>query len=65
MTLYTTGCPKCIVLKSKLDAKGIDYEISDDVNYLIDNGIMEAPVLRLDDDEMLPFVEAVKYINSI
>ena len=27
--LYSTGCPKCQVLKSKLDSKNISYELFD------------------------------------
>ena len=30
-TLYSTGCPKCQVLKKKLDTAGINYTIESDI----------------------------------
>lgn len=32
VTLYSTGCPKCNVLKKKLDAAGIKYAIVTDMD---------------------------------
>ena len=29
--LYSTGCPKCKILKKKLEDKNIDYVESDDI----------------------------------
>ena len=43
--LYTTDCPKCKVLKSKLDAKGIPYEESRSVEEMLAKGIRQAPML--------------------
>lgn len=48
--LFSTGCPKCNVLKQKLDASGLDYEVETDVSTLIDLGIMEVPILKVGDD---------------
>lgn len=62
--LYSTGCPKCNVLKKKLEMKGIDYEESGDVEKLIEMGIKQAPVLDVD-GVLLDFVEANKWINWI
>lgn len=65
MTLYSTGCPKCNVLKMKLDAKQIPYEISEDLDFLMDRNIMEVPVLELENGNLLSFTEAVSYINTL
>ena len=39
VTLYSNGCPRCNVLKKKLDQKGIAYEVNDDVNDMLALGI--------------------------
>lgn len=33
--LYSTGCPRCKILKSKLDKKGITYSVVDDVDKML------------------------------
>ena len=48
--LYSTGCPKCNVLKQKLDMAGIDYEVETDMSTLIDLGIDTVPILKVDND---------------
>ena len=48
--LYTTGCPQCKVLKAKLDSKNIEYTIVDDVDKMLDLGLMSAPNLRVNDN---------------
>lgn len=60
---YTTGCPKCRVLKDKLDYKGIKYEISQDVDEMISKGMMSAPALEVD-GKLLDFSSAIKWINE-
>lgn len=61
--LYSTGCPKCNVLKAKLDNAGIEYTVSDDVQFLLDSGIYEVPVLSVA-GELLRFRDAVNYANN-
>ncbi len=62
--LYSTGCPKCNVLKSKLDSKKIQYETITDVKQMRSKGFLSAPMLQIDDD-YYSFSEAVKYLNNI
>ena len=64
MKLYSTGCPKCIVLKKMLDNKGIEYEVNDNVDEMINLGFTSLPVLEVDDNRMA-FEEAIQYIKSI
>lgn len=47
-TLYSNGCPKCRVLKEKLDASGIDYEESNDASFLEKQGILSFPAMEID-----------------
>lgn len=63
MVLYSTGCPRCKVLKAKLEQKGIEYTENNSVDDMITIGISEVPVLSVD-DRLLNFVEAVNWINE-
>ncbi len=62
--LYTTGCPRCKVLREKLDGKGIPYTVNDSVDEMLSLGITEVPVLSVD-GELLPFAEAMARIQSL
>ena len=61
--LYTTGCPKCKVLETKLKHKNIDFETITDISVMEQKGFMEAPNLEVD-DIVYPFEEAVKWVNA-
>lgn len=61
--LYTTGCPRCHVLESKLSSKNISYEMFNDKNKMIDMGLTNVPVLEVDGNRM-NFKEAVDWINK-
>lgn len=62
--LYSTGCPKCNVLKKKLIAAGVEYTEVTDVNIMTELGIGTVPVLKVN-DKMLSYMDAVKYINEV
>ena len=62
--LYSTGCPKCKVLKAKLDSKGIKYDVVDDVDEMLRLGISTVPCLGVD-GKIMNFKESVDYINSL
>ena len=51
--LYTIHCPQCNVLKKKLDAKGIQYELVDDTVLLGQLGIEVFPILEVDGERMM------------
>ena len=61
IVLYSTGCPKCNVLKKKLDMAKIEYEICDDIDIMEQKGFMAAPILEIDGVSM-DFGLAVKWI---
>lgn len=63
VVFYSTNCPKCNVLKTKLDQKGVDYETSYDIQPVIDHGFMSAPVLQIG-DEWLDFSSAIKRVKE-
>ena len=43
--LYSTGCPKCKVLKSKLEEKNIEFVENNSVEEMTGLGITQVPVL--------------------
>ena len=64
ITLYTTGCPRCMVLEKKMDEKGIEYEKVTDQQCMIDKGFFTVPMLEKD-DQTLNFSEAINWINNL
>lgn len=64
LVMYTTHCPKCMILEKKLKAKGLVYDTCEDVGIMTDMGIQFTPMLAVD-DKLLSFNEAVQYINKI
>ena len=63
VVLYSTGCPQCNVLKTKLDNKGIEYELVTDEDVMIAKGFMSAPILEVD-GEVMPFKQANDWVNQ-
>ena len=61
--LYSTGCPKCEVLKKKLTDKQISYKENSDTDTMIELGIDQVPVLSVN-GILLIFSEAIKWINE-
>lgn len=63
VVLYSTGCPRCKILKSKLDKKGITYSVVNDVDKMLNMGMVVVPVLEVDGVRM-SFKEAINWINN-
>lgn len=61
--LYEHGCPRCKVLKAKLDQKGIKYEVVNDVEVMKAKGFNEAPKLEVD-GTVMNFKEAVDWLKG-
>lgn len=62
--LYTTHCPRCKVLETKLKQKNIQYIECMDIDTMLGLGIKTAPMLMVD-SELLDFSDAIKWINSL
>ena len=63
--IYTTDtCPRCKVLKTKMDAKGIEYQSITDVDEIKRLGIMSVPYMQIDDGELIDFATANAWINE-
>lgn len=61
--LYTTHCPKCMVLEKKLKSKNIEYVENTDTNLMISKGFETTPMLEVD-GEVMNFVAANTWINA-
>lgn len=61
--LYTIGCPKCIILKNKLDNKNIDYDVIYNEEEIEKAGITLLPVLEIN-GEKLDYGSAIKWVNA-
>ena len=64
LILYTTGCPKCVILKKVLDKKQLDYQIEENVGIMQSRGICHVPVLSVD-GEMLDFATSFKWVATL
>lgn len=61
--LYTNGCPRCQILKSKLDAANIKYEVVDKIDDIIKQGYGQVPILVVDKLEM-DFANAIQWLRD-
>lgn len=63
ITLYSTGCPQCKVLKTKLDQAGIQYNTVTDQAVMAAMGFRSAPILQVD-NETYKFADAIKWVRG-
>lgn len=61
--LYSNNCPKCKVLKKKLDDANVKYTVVDDTEIMISKRIDLLPVLEID-NVMMDFATAVEWANN-
>ena len=61
--LYSTGCPKCDVLKDKLIAKNISFTVVTDISVMDSLGIQFVPVLQIENN-LMNYKEAVEWVNK-
>ena len=66
MIVYSnSSCPKCKVLKMKMDKANLAYDVNENVEEMQELGIKSLPYLQLDDGTLLNFGEAVKHIKTL
>ena len=61
--MYSTHCPQCKVLETKLNKKNIQYEVCDDLDTMKQLGFKSVPVLDVD-GTIFNFSDAVKWVNN-
>ena len=62
--LYSTHCPRCKVLETKLKQKNIKYTEETDVDKMLAIGLKSAPALKVDDGDLMDFSKAIEWIKS-
>ena len=63
VTLYTTHWPKCKVLETKLQQRGLEYETVEDENIMVEKGFLSAPMLEID-GEVFDFSGAINWLKA-
>jgi glutaredoxin len=63
ITLYSTHCPKCKVLATKLQQKNVEYQENTDIDEMEKLGIMSVPMLMVD-NQLMNFTEAISWVNN-
>ena len=63
VVLYSTNCPRCKVLKAKMDQAGIDYTEVTDIDVMTEKGFIEAPMLELD-GKLMSFSQGIAWIKG-
>lgn len=63
IVLYSNNCPRCKVLKTKLEQGNIEFEENNDVELMTQKGFTTVPVLEVD-DVIYGFKEAVEWIKG-
>lgn len=64
VTIYSTGCPKCKILETKLNQKNVNYNVIDDTDVMVDKGFQSLPMLEVD-GELMDFGDAVRWVNEL
>ena len=65
ITFYSTNCPKCKVLSTKLDQAGVKYNINTDINTMLGKGIKSAPALEMEDGRIMDFSQALAWVRGL
>lgn len=63
ITLYTTHCPQCAVLESRLNKAGIEFNVCDDEQVMLAKGFQSAPMLEAD-GQVLNYAQALTWIGE-
>ena len=65
IVLYTTKtCPKCGIVKKKLDNKKIEYTLVDDESILVSKGYDLLPVMEVDGKVINSMIEINNFIEQ-
>lgn len=63
VVLYSTGCPQCMVLKTLLKNRGVNFTEVNDQQLMIDKGFLSVPMLEVD-GEVMRFADAMKWAKE-
>lgn len=63
LVLYTTECPRCKILKKKLEQKNLDYGEVSDLDQMLAKGFKSVPVLEVD-GKAYSYEDAMNFLNK-
>ena len=63
ITLFSTNCPKCVVLEQRLRDVGVEFTVCNNMTVMRDRGFVSAPMLEVD-GQMMDFVAAIQWLQS-
>lgn len=63
IVLFSNNCPRCKVLKTKLEQNNIEFEENNDVEFMLQKGFTTTPVLEVN-GIIYNFKEAVEWIKE-
>ena len=58
-------CPRCMVLRKKMEIAGIEFEETHDIQKLAELGFQQLPILCVGGKEYLDFKSAVAYVKEL
>ena len=61
---YSTDCPKCKILKKILMTNNITFNENNNIDEMVSLGIEQVPIIKLEDNTLLDYNEALKWISS-
>lgn len=64
IVVYSTGCPRCKVLKTKLQQLGLEYKEETDVDTMIALGMSFAPGLQVDGGTIMNYNQAIHWLKG-
>lgn len=62
--LYSTGCPLCTMLETKLRSSEIEYEKNTDAEKMIAMGFTQVPMLQVGENDFLTFPLAMSWVSK-
>lgn len=66
ITLFSTHCPKCTQLEKRMQSKGLEYQIIDDVETMKGMGLRGSmPKIKTSEGDILEFADAWRYISML
>lgn len=66
--LYSTGCPKCTVLKKKFEQSGLEYTLVENAEETVKVGLehnLKSAPFAIIDDEIYDFNAALNWLKGV
>lgn len=63
VVLFSNNCPRCKVLKTKLEQSSIKFKEINDIELMVQRGFITTPILEVD-GVTYEFKEAVEWIKE-